>query len=366
MESLPSDERRRLAEIASRALHIQWVSGNAEKAEQSFFKINTEGTPLDSIEELLLKNRQRPIAIAARAVIRAGHGHKYWSAFESAVAQQIEQAAAELHGTLFEPEIKRPVRTLDFPLGGSKGVRAALEVLIEFMLIAVRDHHGKPAKIQDSMEDEDGSGTIHVLSKARRLAGRITGNDRGSLGLHPAVYFYGPSGVHSGPLFMGTVALIGRKLANNDSGFFKTFTSVRRRLEDVLIGHKDLIATILQKRSSRARTGLYEKLLDDIVKRLSRDGLVDEDWLVRSAGLSGKILTGHQRTTAADFALNVKSEAFITTALKGAPCCPICGGYLDPEKSLSYDHVQRRQDGGVGDIANVQLVHPYCNQSVKC
>ena len=87
---LPDATRRRLTGVASRALHIQWVTGNAEKAEASFFKINTEGTPLDDIEELLLRNRQRPIAISARAVIRAGKGHRYWSAFPPETAAKIE------------------------------------------------------------------------------------------------------------------------------------------------------------------------------------------------------------------------------------------------------------------------------------
>ncbi len=74
---LPEDERIKLNAVVSRALSIQWVNGDAEKAEASFFKINTEGTPLDDIEELLLKTRKKPISIAARAIIRAGTGHKY-------------------------------------------------------------------------------------------------------------------------------------------------------------------------------------------------------------------------------------------------------------------------------------------------
>lgn len=80
-DSLDVAERKRVNAIISRGLPIQWVKGDADKAESSFFKINTKGTPLDSVEELLLKSRRRPISIAARAVIRSGKGHKYWSAF---------------------------------------------------------------------------------------------------------------------------------------------------------------------------------------------------------------------------------------------------------------------------------------------
>ena len=54
-------------------------------------------------------------------------------------------------------------------------------------------------------------------------------------------------------------------------------------------------------------------------------------------------------------------EGRYVTAIK----CPICNGYLDPEKSVSYDHVVRRREEGTGDEENCQLTHPYCNQSIK-
>jgi hypothetical protein len=292
---LPDETRRRLTGVASRALHIQWVSGNAEKAEASFFKINTEGTPLDDVEELLLRNRRRPIAIGARAVIRAGKGHRYWSAFPVEIAQRIESTADQLHQTLFEPEVKRPIKTLDLPLGGSKGVRTALQVLIDFMLIANRDQQGRPNKLEDQEVDERGEATLQALTKAYRLAGWITGNTNGSLGLHPAVYFYGPTGVHSGPMFMGTVALIGRKLANNDGQFFKKFTQVRAKLEGTLVRQKDLIATILQRLPSARRTRAYASILDGLVQLLVDGGNRRKNKSSRCLDLKGRSLAESRR-----------------------------------------------------------------------
>lgn len=362
---LPDDLRRKYAGIASSALPIQWVIGDAEKAEASFFKINTEGTPLDDIEELLLRNRRRPIAIASRAVIRAGKGHRYWSGFPVTSAARIEAVASELHRVLFDPEVKRPIKTLDLPLGGAKGVRTALQVLIDFMLIACRDQRGNPAKLEDQLDDTDGSATTETLQRALKLAGRMTGNGNGSLGLHPAVYFYGPSGVHSGPMFMGTVAVFGRKLVNNDAEFFKKFSMRRKDIEEVLVSHKDLIATILQKQASRARVRTYERLFEAIVSQVSKAEWVTEDWLVDTAGVKGKVLTGVARKDGRSFSDEVKSQAFINLALQGVPRCAICHGYLDVEKSVSYDHLKRVREGGNGDLDNVQLTHPYCNQSIK-
>lgn len=364
-ENLDPTERKRINALITRGLPIQWVKGDAEKAESSFFKINTKGTPLDDIEELLLKNRRKPISIAARAIIRAGKGHRYWSSFDKATAIKIEELAKDLHSVLFDPEIKRPIKTLDLPLGGPKGVRTALQALIDLALIAARNQQGNPKGINDTNDDIDGLETISVLTKTVALVRRVTGNDGGSLGLHPAVYFYGPTGRHSSPMFMGTMTLFGRKLANNDPSFFKKFTRIRSNLEDILVSKKDLIATILQKHVSPKRVDKYADFLDKVINQLYNGQIPSDLELVTMAGLDGKIIVGNSKEYAKDFSDDVKSEVFINSALISAIKCPICNGYIDVEKSVSYDHVVRAREGGSGNIANCHLTHPYCNQSVK-
>jgi len=364
----PDDrELRRINTIASRAMHVQWVEGNAEKAEASFFKINTQGTALDDIEELLLSNRRKPIAIASRAVIRAGMGHRYWSKFASPIRDEIEDIAKRIHGTLFQPEFDTPIKTLDLPLGGSTGVRAALQVLIEFALAANRNQNGEPKHLKEQPDDDDGSTTKECLTLSLKLASRMTGNDNGSLGLHPAIYFYGPTGRHLSPMFLGMSILLSRKLVNNDSGFFDKFTTVRSRLESALIEHKDLIATVLQKTISKNRVNTYAVLIDKLVSALASDSTaaINESDVVLHAGLTGKIITGIAAETGEKFSEETKSAVFIRTALKAAIKCPICNGYLDPQKSVSYDHKTERAAGGLGSEQNCQLTHPYCNQAVK-
>ena len=173
------------------------------------------------------------------------------------------------------------------------------------------------------------------------------------MGLHPAVYFYGPSGRHSGPLFMGTVMLLGSRLANNDKGFFRKFTEVRKPLEGILIEYKDLIATLIQKHDSRRRHENYCDFLEALISRLSDNLEVTEPALVEMAGLSGRVVAGIVEQRSKGFSEDVKSQAFITTALKGAIICPICGGYVDVEKSVSYDHAVPRRDGGGGQWKTV-------------
>jgi hypothetical protein len=132
-----------------------------------------------------------------------------------------------------------------------------------------------------------------------------------------------------------------------------------------LITYKDLIATILQRQTSRQRTRAYESLLDSLIEGVRSNASFTDEWFVNAAGLQGKVVTGSARTQAVEFSDNVKSQAFITAALQGALRCPLCGGYLDPEKSVSYDHKERKRDGGTGEVGNVQMTHPYCNQGVN-
>lgn len=364
-ENLESSERKRISRIISRGLQVQWVKGDADKAEQSFFKINTQGTPLDEIEELLLVNRKKPIPISARAIIRAGTGHKYWSSFEPSIYEKIGAISKDFHKTLFDPEIKRPIKTLDLPLGGSKSVRTALQILIDFLLITNRNQQGFPENVSSHEDDINGELTLKVINRALRLAKRISGNDAGSLGLHPAVYFYGPSGRHSQAMFMGIVDLFANKFKNNDSKFFFNFTNNREELEQILIAKKDLIATILQKHISKNRIGIFSNLIDEIVKRLNNQEVVDDSVIVKIAKLEGKIVLGDSTITGTSFTDDVKSASFIINALSSALKCPICKGYLDPEKSISYDHIIRKQDNGMGSEDNCQLTHPFCNQSIK-
>ena len=159
-DQMPTADRERAANLRTRTIPIQWVDGNAERAQQSFFKINKQGTPLDDIESLLISNRKRPGAIAARSIIRSGSGHQYWSSFDSEKQQKIVDKSKDLYQLLFEPEIDTPIKTLDLPLGGGAGVRTALKLLVDFVIIASRDQQGKPESIADEDEDATGDATL--------------------------------------------------------------------------------------------------------------------------------------------------------------------------------------------------------------
>lgn len=366
-EGIDPIRKKRLSNLTTRGLSVQWVSGNIDKAEESFFNINMKGTPLDELEENLLRNRMNPIAISARAIIRAGKGNKYWSSFGEKIKENVELEALKLHKILFDPEISAPIKTLDLPLSGSKGVRSALQILIDLLLLSNLKIDNKNKKITDYKYDEQiiGETTVQCLKKLFNLMSRITGNDRGSLGLHPAIYFYGPTGRHSIPMFLGTCTLLQEKLSNNDSLFFLKFTEIREKLEKILIENKDLIAGILQRSISTRRVDVYKNLLSNTIKALLENKEISEQDLIVFSGFQGKILAGEYISSSEKFSDDHKSKVYIYSALESALKCPECRGYLDSTKSMSYDHKQRVREGGLGTSDNCQLMHPICNQAIK-
>ena len=228
---IESQAASRAGRLFTRTLSVQWIQGNAAVAETSFYKINSQGTPLDDTEEMLIRNRRKPIAICARAILCAGAGHKYWSAFDAEHQRKIEDLARQLFNLLFEPEVDTPLKTIDVPLGGSVSPVDALSLLVEFVTIAAS--RKAELKVMDKFDDDTkGDETITAMTDTLEVLRRMTGNWAGSLGLHPAVYFYNERGKYSRFLFLGMTALIAEKLRNNDPLFFKEFTRARQKVEE--------------------------------------------------------------------------------------------------------------------------------------
>ncbi len=353
---------RRAKTLFTRPLTLQWVYGNADVAETSFFKINSQGTPLDEIEEMLIRNRKKPIAIAARAILRAGGGHKYWSSFKEPQQKQIEELAAQFHLLLFEPEVETPLKTLELPLGGSVSPIDALSLLIEFLTISAARKPEAPS-IDEYDDDESGEATITVFKNSLQILNRITGNTPGSLGLHPAVYFYNERGKYTRFLFLGMMTLIAEKVRNNDSQFFRKFTKAREKVEAFLIDNKALITLLLSNMSKGQRTSKIKDLFNFLVTEVHSGKDLTSEAAVAQLGLSGRILEVNAPQAAVQITDDTKSTVYVRQAITKALPCPLCKGLLDPAKSVSYDHITPVRDGGTGDITNTQLVHPYCNTS---
>lgn len=359
----------RARRLGSLALQLQWVTGDSKKAEASFFKINQEATPIDATELRILQSRNAANALAARAIIRAGTGHKYWSKFPEAKREAIESLAKDIHANLFNPPLSLPLKTLDVPVAGRGYGAKTLPLIFDLVNLANDVKVTDPSKSLKTPKppetDPDGELTVNFLKNTRRVAYRISGLHPSSLGLHPAVYFYSSAGRYQPTSFLAVVSLI-HDLEKQDKFF--DFTVARRRFEDFVLQHKTFPNQVTGKFGSGTKgydrlkqlyafvlEGLYaDKIDDDILAGLRSDPRFS--FLV--------VQEAQEPRRRRDFDTDTKSEVFLRQALENPLRCQICHGLIH-FNSITVDHVIRKQDGGLAVVENAQLAHPYCNSTFK-
>ena len=171
--------------LSGNGIKLQWVNGDVSRAEKSFYNINQQGAIISNIELEIIRSRKTPIAISARAIMRMGSGHKYWSNFSNDKQQSIENLAKEIYNIMFMPKLETPIKTLDLPMCG-KHNGSSLSLIYEFVKICYTNN-----KLSD---DADGDKTIECLKEIRKVLYLINSNNKSSLGLHPVIYFYSKSG----------------------------------------------------------------------------------------------------------------------------------------------------------------------------
>jgi hypothetical protein len=369
---------RRAKNLSAFAIPLQWVVGDATKAEASFFKINQLGAPINETELTILESRARPNALSARAILRAGTGHKYWYKFSDAHKSEIEKTAKEINTSLFVPPLKTPIKTLDLPIAGRAYSAQALPLLFDFVNIANdvemdKKKHGKKnktvldaaPKVLDRLADLDGSKTIEYLKRTRQLTNRISSTHASSLGLHPAVYFYSATGRHQPTSFLAVVNLI-KEFEQKD--YFAAFCKNRRRFEDFLIAHKDFPNQVVVNSGSGLKGyAKLKQLFGEILAQIERGK--DEVGIIAALSADGRFgflkpVEPTLATTRKGFSTEVKSATFLKEALENAVRCSICDCHIHPN-AMTIDHIEEKRNTGTGSLDNAQVAHPYCNSTYK-
>lgn len=346
--------------LGALAIQLQWVEGDSTKAENSFFKINQQAAPIDKTELTLLKTRRYPNSITARAIIRGGKGHKYWSQFESAVQNEIQKLAEDINNVLFNPKLNTPIRTLDIPIGGKLYAASTLPLILDFVNIS--NEITSKTQLED---DKDGLETIKYLKKTLKIANLINSNHPSSLGLHPVIFFYSKDGRHKTALFYSIVHFVmdieKRKKLND-------FVKTRVNIESIVWNYDYLIQQINRKyRSAQASYIQISTFLKRCMELLLEGNTVIDSIKILISKEYDYLTIDNQEfeeTSSSDFNTNRKSAVYIKDAIESAPRCKICNGLIH-KNSISIDHKERKEDGGLGRIDNGQITHPYCNTGYK-
>lgn len=353
----------RAKNLAALAIQLQWVEGDAHKAESSFFKINQQAAPINKTELILLESRKKPNCIAARAIIRSGKGHKYWSAFSLENQETIQKLSSEINAILFTPRLKTPIKTLDIPIGGKNFSSQTLPLILDFINIV----NEVPQDFKNrTVDDLTGEETIKVLKRARKIAYVINSSHASSLGLHPAVYFYSQDGRHKVASFYAVIEFV--KYLETTSRL-PDFIKIRKNFEEVLLKYDYLVQQINRQYRSALSSYVnikefYVDIMDELLKGHDTSLAVTNVVKLKKFDYLKFTKSEESLITSSDFSTERKSAVFIKEALAGATRCKICDGYLH-SNSISIDHIERKEDGGTGSIDNGQVTHPYCNTTLK-
>jgi hypothetical protein len=363
-------------DIAARLLNCvlpaQWLNGDATKAEKSFFKINQQGVPLDSTELTLLYSRQCPNSIAARALNQRGTGHLQSAKFTPENKKEIETIAVNLHNSLFTPPLMtNTVKSPDhLPLAGRSAAATSLSLLLDTVNLTNGITGTVPTSKENAEElvppDIDGTKTVDFLKKTRKIIYRIssyeTHDDMSSLDLHPLVYFYSNGGKHLPSSFLAVVELMNEYEKNNS---FHKFTLIREPFEEFLVNHKDFIQQV--SRHVRGQIKAVHKIKEFLafIAKQVEAGNTDDDIVANlqaSDDFSFLKVTVSELKTKQEFTAGVKSKVVITHELEVAKRCQICNARV-PNLGVSFDHKQDKKLAGIGDAANAQFTHHYCNSA---
>jgi hypothetical protein len=342
------------------AVQLQWVEGDADVAEASFFKINQQAAKIDPTELKLIQSRKKPNAIAARAIIKGGKGHQYWSKFSNENIAEIVKLSKEINEIFFLPKLRNPVKTLDLPIGGKGYSNQSPLLIFDFVNLVNKTN------TDDNKDDVDGSLTVDFLKRSRKIAYLINANHISSLGLHPAVYFYSRTGRYKTASFFAVTDFMIELDAKNK---LKNFIKIRETFEDILIEYDFVVQQIV--RHYRVTTNslphvksFYQKLMDELLIKNDasislKNVLSKDEWKFIKLNEPDEY-----EVSTNEISDETKSSVFITEALTQALKCKICNARIHAN-SISFDHKQRKQDGGLGGADNTQLTHPYCNSAIK-
>lgn len=352
------DIQARARSLGSLVLNLQWVRGNAVKAEESFIRINQQAAIITSQELELLKSRKKPNAIASRAIIRRGTGHKYWSSFSTETQRSIEEIATELHKLIFEPPAHYPTKSIELPAGGPVYSSTALRMVYDFINLSV----GVPSP----EDDNDGRRTIEYLIRCRSVMRLLLSNHASSLGLHPAVYFYSWTGKQQPILFLVIAQMIieyerGRRLAE--------FIPLREGFETFLMGNRSLLNQVIRKFGTKDSGTTHLRKFYQVILQLISEGKSSEEIIGSlKANPAYSYLqpaeSPYDNSASSGFSTKVKAGLVMREFLSRASRCAICNG-LVPGQAISIDHKERREDGGLSNPDNAQITHPYCNTGYK-
>ena len=384
-DSVTPEQLMKAKILANRSIQVQWIKAKTSSdAEKSFFRINGEATPINETEAIILKSREKPNAIASRAIIHSGNAHKYWGKFKGK-EEEIEKIAAQINKLLFDPPLEPKIT--NFPIAGKEYSTHSLELVfgivnmindLEEINFKKKDLLKKESNEINPDKDESGLDTIKYLNKVKRIVGIISGEEGYSLGLSPVIFFYSFRGRFQITSFFAIVNLIIKwdkeRKSNPHSNVFQKFSSVRGEFEEFILKYKNFItqATINVGsgiKSYKKLSELFEFIIENLLLTKNKDEILELIKIHPDFGFV-KVYEAENRYDEERNPYGKKPpketviQVVINTFLRARILCPICNGHATFE-SYNIDHIQELEKKGKSNIENLQMGHYYCNEEKK-
>ncbi|MBP3567743.1 MAG: DUF262 domain-containing protein [Lachnospiraceae bacterium] len=349
--------------LGALALQVQWVDGDANNAEESFLRINQSATKISDAELELIQERNRAFAIAARAIVRAGKGYQYWSSFSEKKQQEVIALSKSIHMLLFGNGISNVDDINSYSIGGYQSSTLTLDVVTQTVKICNGIMKIENAAIGDEKE------VVRCLKNTEKILLYINSKEPYSLGIHPFIYFYSDLGKHKIGSYYGFIMFIKELIEKNR---IKDFISVRGTFEQVIYQYNFLVQQIIRRwrQSKKAYVHIKEyffAIMDILLenKEIEAEQVIEK---VRNNGefnyLQIEILDNEEATLKGNYSRGKRQQIKLRALVENLSKCPICNGYMDT-KSVSVDHIIRKQDGGTNAFENGQITHLYCNTTYK-
>ncbi|MBU5313481.1 HNH endonuclease [Tissierella carlieri] len=349
--------------LGALALQLQWVEGDANKAEDSFLKINQSATKISDAELELIKNREKAYAIAARAIVRAGKGYQYWSKFSESGQNKILTYCKKIHMIMFGEGKSNADDINSLTIGGLQSSNLTLDVVTQTVKIC-----NNIDRIEDAKKGTE-ENVEECLRNTLLILQYINSKELFSLGIHPFIYFYSDIGKHKVASYYGFLLFMKELIVKKQ---INLFVSTRGIFEQVIYQYSFLVQQIVRKnrQSKRAYTPIKDYFLEimNIIKENPYFSAEEVVMKLRESDnfkyLQIEIVDNEVVSVKSNFSRGKKQQIKLKTFVSTLAKCPICKGYMD-SKSISVDHIQRKQDGGSNALANGQVTHLYCNTTYK-
>lgn len=366
-------------------LAVQWEKGDYESAERSFLKINRSGQALDPWEATLIEYRNSSYARCVMSIANGGECGHYWPASaKDAVPSLVntlvsfDKSATRIYKMLFVPPFRRPITDLNVPFMVAPEYFQKHKYLLEVIpviteqIIAIKDD--KQIELMKRDSDSPASIVIANAEKMLRLLGDNldhlfcdSANSK-SLQIVPLFYWYNYNGKFIRALFYGFLYW----LLSGNEGEIKhrkiTFSINRERFESVLFDFKSEIASSLQLKAGAGlkAAGKVAGFIQELLVLLHANiGKTTEDLtneiveIIQSKGLLSSSKSKVKKSRA--YSEQDKTTINIREMFSNAIRCHICGGVVNLQQSLQYDHTQDFAVYRITDPKTGKPTHPFCN-----